>query len=173
MPYQPTRNFGGPPPMTLAGIGPRLRAFVIDMVTISIVPGVVGGVLLLLGALTCSQQYDEFGFRSEGCGTGSSFLSTLGWVVMVAGWFAVAGFLWVRPVAAGTSTIGQRRQRVQVVDAATGEAAIGTARAWGRLLLRTLLSPLICGLGFAWAIWDGRHQAWHDKIIDTVVIASD
>jgi uncharacterized RDD family membrane protein YckC len=33
-------------------------------------------------------------------------------------------------------------------------------------------SALPLGLGFAWAAWDPRGQAWHDRIAGTVVVAT-
>jgi len=38
------------------------------------------------------------------------------------------------------------------------------ARTWGYVL-----SSLVY-VGFLWAIWDRKKQAWHDKIVDTVVV---
>jgi hypothetical protein len=36
--------------------------------------------------------------------------------------------------------------------------------------LGKLLSGLVFGLGFAWALWDKDGQTWHDKIAGTVVV---
>jgi uncharacterized RDD family membrane protein YckC len=33
------------------------------------------------------------------------------------------------------------------------------------------ISSLICGLGYLWAIWDARGEAWHDKIFGTTVLS--
>lgn len=38
------------------------------------------------------------------------------------------------------------------------------ARTWGYVLSSFLY------IGFLWAIWDRRKQAWHDKLADTVVV---
>ena len=32
------------------------------------------------------------------------------------------------------------------------------------------ISTFLCGLGFAWIVWDARKQGWHDKLAGTVVI---
>jgi uncharacterized RDD family membrane protein YckC len=29
---------------------------------------------------------------------------------------------------------------------------------------------MVVGLGYIWAIFDGKHQAWHDKIAKTFVV---
>jgi hypothetical protein len=34
--------------------------------------------------------------------------------------------------------------------------------------LGQLLSLLPAGLGFLWALWDGNHETWHDKLAQTV-----
>ena len=48
---------------------------------------------------------------------------------------------------------------------------LGPARALGRELAM-VASALPLGLGFAWAAWDARGQAWHDRIAGTVVAAA-
>jgi uncharacterized RDD family membrane protein YckC len=48
---------------------------------------------------------------------------------------------------------------------------LGPARAIGREVAM-VASALPLGLGFAWAVWDARGQAWHDRIAGTVVIAA-
>jgi len=48
---------------------------------------------------------------------------------------------------------------------------LGPARAIGRELAM-VASALPLGLGFAWAAWDARGQAWHDRIAGTVVVAA-
>jgi uncharacterized RDD family membrane protein YckC len=50
-------------------------------------------------------------------------------------------------------------------------AAVRPARAIGRELAM-VASALPLGLGFAWAAWDARGQAWHDRIAGTVVVAA-
>jgi uncharacterized RDD family membrane protein YckC len=43
----------------------------------------------------------------------------------------------------------------------------------GRLVLRYvgyLVSSIPLGLGFLWALWDARGQAWHDKMARTLVV---
>ena len=54
------------------------------------------------------------------------------------------------------------------VDADTGQP-IGGGKAIGRYL-SYIVSGLFCSLGFLWAFWDVRRQAWHDKIVNTVVV---
>jgi uncharacterized RDD family membrane protein YckC len=72
--------------------------------------------------------------------------------------FASAGQSW-----------GQKMMGTRIIDAETG-ANISIGRAFGRLLFRTFISPILCWLGFLWMLWDGRKQTWHDKAVNTIVI---
>src|SRR5690606_7539378 len=66
-------------------------------------------------------------------------------------------------------TLGKRALGLRVVDAGNG-MPIGAGRALGRYLFATFISGNICGLGYLWAIWDGRKQTWHDKVVSSVVV---
>lgn len=66
------------------------------------------------------------------------------------------------------ATPGKMVIRARIVDARTGEAAGA-----GQLVVRYLgylVSLLPLGLGFVWAAFDPRKQAWHDKLARTVVV---
>lgn len=68
----------------------------------------------------------------------------------------------------GQATPGKIAVRARIVDARTG----GRPGA-GRFALRYagyLVSALPLGLGFLWAAFDQRKQAWHDKLARTVVV---
>ena len=66
-------------------------------------------------------------------------------------------------------TLGKRATGVRVVDATTG-LPIGNGRAIGRYLFALFISGNICALGYLWALWDPRKQAWHDKVVSSVVV---
>lgn len=66
-------------------------------------------------------------------------------------------------------TLGKRALGIRVVDASTG-GPIGTGRALGRYLFKSFISGNICFLGYLWALWDGRKQTWHDKVVTSVVV---
>jgi uncharacterized RDD family membrane protein YckC len=34
------------------------------------------------------------------------------------------------------------------------------------------ISGLICGLGYIWAAFDAKQEAWHDKIFGTTVVTA-
>jgi uncharacterized RDD family membrane protein YckC len=69
------------------------------------------------------------------------------------------------------ATPGKLALALKIVDAQTGGPP-----STGRLVLRLLcylVSALPFYLGFLWAAFDRRKQAWHDKIAGTVVIQTD
>ena len=80
----------------------------------------------------------------------------------------IVGLLVLTFWAEGGATPGKRAMGVMIVDARTGGRP-----PLGRLVLRYvgyLLSALPLLLGFLWALWDPRRQAWHDKLGGTVVV---
>jgi uncharacterized RDD family membrane protein YckC len=82
----------------------------------------------------------------------------------------VAVLLYYTRMIGGTGqTIGKKAVGVRVVDSTSG-APIGTGRALGRYLFATFISGNLCALGYLWALWDGRKQTWHDKVVSSVVV---
>jgi uncharacterized RDD family membrane protein YckC len=69
------------------------------------------------------------------------------------------------------ATPGKMAVKIKIVDASTGNPP--TLR---QLLIRYLasyLSLLPLGIGYIWADFDPRRQAWHDKLACTVVVLRD
>lgn len=66
-------------------------------------------------------------------------------------------------------TLGKAAMGIRTIDANTG-GPIGGGRAIGRFLFKQFISGNICLLGYLWAIWDGRKQSWHDKVVTSVVV---
>lgn len=66
-------------------------------------------------------------------------------------------------------TLGQQVMGIRVVDADSGQAAIGYTRAFIRWI-GYLVSALVLLLGFLWPLWDSRKQGWMDKMARTVVV---
>jgi uncharacterized RDD family membrane protein YckC len=68
-------------------------------------------------------------------------------------------------------TYGKRAAGIRVVDERTGES-IGYGRAFGRygiiVVFGLILIPLL--LDYLWPIWDRKSQAWHDKVVGSVVV---
>lgn len=90
----------------------------------------------------------------------------IGMVVLLAGppiWFF---YQWASN-SRGAS-VGKRKMSLSIrSSSARATPGIGTG------LVRTLgqaLGAVPLGLGFWWALWDGKKQAWHDKIAGTQVV---
>ena len=65
-------------------------------------------------------------------------------------------------------TIGKRVCGIKVVDE-TNSATIDVGRAAVRYLV-SIVSGLVCVLGYLWMLWDPEKQTWHDKASKAVVI---
>lgn len=68
------------------------------------------------------------------------------------------------------ATPGKLVVHVRILDAETGEAP--TFIQWVIRYLGYIVSTIPLGLGFIWAGYDERKQAWHDKLAGTVVVRS-
>ena len=77
--------------------------------------------------------------------------------------------IYVRALGRTGQTWGRRIARVRVVRNHTG-APIGFGRALGRQLFALATRSLV--LGHLWMLWDGQRQTWHDKVADTIVVAT-
>ncbi|MDI6873897.1 RDD family protein [Candidatus Solincola sp.] len=66
------------------------------------------------------------------------------------------------------ATLGKKLLGLRVVGEDLQPVTYGTAVV--REIPGKLLSALACMLGYIWAGFDGRKQAWHDKIARTLVI---
>ena len=54
-----------------------------------------------------------------------------------------------------------------------GDAGSGSTIGWRRDLARRLMfwpEAIPFYLGYFWMLWDRRHQAWHDKVVSSVVV---
>jgi uncharacterized RDD family membrane protein YckC len=65
-------------------------------------------------------------------------------------------------------TLGKRLCGIRVVDQSTGQT-IDAGRALVRYLT-SILSGLVCGLGYFWMLWDDNKQTWHDKTSQALVV---
>jgi uncharacterized RDD family membrane protein YckC len=68
-------------------------------------------------------------------------------------------------------TYGKRAAGIRVVDERTG-GSIGYGRAFGRygiiVVFGLVLLPLL--LDYLWPLWDSKNQAWHDKVVHSLVV---
>ena len=65
-------------------------------------------------------------------------------------------------------TPGKMVMRIKVIDE-RGEVP-GIGRALVREVPGRVISEISLGLGYAWAAWDDKKQAWHDKVARTYVV---
>lgn len=65
-------------------------------------------------------------------------------------------------------TIGKQVMGLKVVSSETG----GVLDVQGALIryVCMIVSSIPLGLGFFWALWDPKHDTWHDKLAKTKVI---
>ena len=67
-------------------------------------------------------------------------------------------------------TIGKQAMKIRVVKVDGMDMTIGDGVV--RSIVR-LISGVVCGLGFFWALWDPERQTWHDKAASTYVVPAD
>lgn len=65
-------------------------------------------------------------------------------------------------------SIGKKLFQIQVVN--TNYQQLTLMQAFMRETIGKLVSGLVFGLGFWWAIWDKDKQTWHDKLAKTYVV---
>ena len=89
---------------------------------------------------------------------------------MILGLTGLVAFLVLFSKMAGKGqSWGMKATGTRLVDAQTG-APIGTGRALGRYLFAYFISSNICMLGYLWALWDGKKQTWHDKVVKSIMV---
>lgn len=94
------------------------------------------------------------------------------WIAVVAlgGVFAFLFFVWnqiYRPSVSGAS-IGKASMGIQIVRAADG-SFMSVWLSAARYVLYSMLGSA-CALNYIWPLFDVRNRAWHDMIVDTVVV---
>lgn len=134
-----------------AGVARRLGALVLD----NIVIWAFFFVVLLISAGVGS----AVGGRDAAAG---GFFFTFFWAAVAYTIFA----LWF--LAQG-KTPGKWLVGIRAADKSNGNSP-GLGRMLVREIIGKVLSGIILGLGYFWAIFDKDAQAWHDKIAGTVVL---
>ena len=145
----------GPVDYGLATFGQRAGAFVID--------GFITWAVLMFGFIVAGMTTPESSFENPDPGP-----SALGWLFILL--TSVATILYF-PLCEGRpegQTFGKRAMTIRVVRDSNG-APLGYLLAFGRTISR-FFDYFLFGLGLLWAIWDPKHQTWHDKIAGTVVV---
>ena len=65
-------------------------------------------------------------------------------------------------------TVGKKVRNIRLVGDKDG-APVGYGTAALRYLA-SILSTIVCLLGYLWMLWDDNKQTWHDKIASTIVV---
>jgi uncharacterized RDD family membrane protein YckC len=144
--------------MEKAGFLTRLLALIIDSILIGIIAGILSGCVGAFGAMS--------GSDNDFIALLASLLSFVVWVVVLLLQFLYFGYFWSKD----GQSLGMKLLRIKVVmqDGRPMSFLIaglrGTIGYW--------ISSLILGLGFLWAAFDAKKEAWHDKIFRTSVVVS-
>jgi uncharacterized RDD family membrane protein YckC len=93
-------------------------------------------------------------------------LHAFGYLIGVLG--AIAYGIYFEAGPAG-QTVGKRAMGIRVIRLDTG-GPLGWGPAAIRYVVRSLISGLLCGLGYWWMLWDKERQTWHDKAAGTIVV---
>jgi uncharacterized RDD family membrane protein YckC len=156
-------GYGGPP---FASFGARLGAALIDLLIVAILPAI--GVIALVAGPHNAREACTVNGEVGTCRPPSAVSWGLFALFMAAGvLFAIYYTIFL--VGRTGQTIGRRAVGIKVVDKLTGQP-IGAGRAFVRLLVRSVASGAICGLGYWWMLWDEEKQTWHDKVANSYVI---
>jgi uncharacterized RDD family membrane protein YckC len=146
-------------PPTYAGFWARLGALVID----GLIAVAVGLVLVVPGVVMLALGIEDDELEAGG---------VVGLLMMLAGGAAMfAAALWLawREGSTGQSpgkgVMGIKLWRTD------GAGPIGGGKGIGRRLFASFISGQVVYLGYLWMLWDKpRHQTWHDKVVDSVVV---
>jgi uncharacterized RDD family membrane protein YckC len=145
--------------MARAGFLSRFLAFLIDGIVLSIISWVL--TLLFAPFLGAAQSTDP--------GLIALLLGGIGMVLVVILFFLefiYFGWLWSR----NGQSLGMRVTNIKVLR--RDGAALSFLRGGLRGTVGYWISGLVFGLGFLWAAFDGRKEAWHDKLFDTGVFTA-
>jgi uncharacterized RDD family membrane protein YckC len=145
---------GPAPGLTFAGFGPRLVAYIVDAIIVTIVVvgvSIVGGLAVAGGVAS----------GSGGAAVASGAVLVIAVIVVTLGYFP---FFWAR----GGATPGMKMFGLVVVRDADGGPISG-----GQAILRLIgywVSSLVFYIGYIWIFVDKRRRGWHDLIAGTVVV---
>ena len=145
--------------MNRAGFLPRFLAFLIDNIALGVIAWLLSLVLIPLTGI--ASQPDP-GLFSLLVGTASMVVA----FILIFLQFLYFGWLW----STSGQSLGMRVANIRVVR--RDGSRLSLVRAGLRGTLGYWISGLVFGLGFIWAAFDGRKEAWHDKLFDTSVLTA-
>lgn len=148
-----------PSPLAHAGFGRRVGAYLIDyaiVIALGLVPAVI--VVIVAYWLLLPDYYTQ---AEEDAATDTA----VGYATFV---YAAVSFLYYWLANALGGTLGKRILGLRVVRASDGNN-LGVGPGFGRVIV-WFIGGIPLGLGWWWASWDKRGQAWHDKAVDSIVV---
>ena len=150
----------------------RLGAVIIDGVIVSVIAGIVGGVLAvpLIGVLVAiAMPYMEASGELSDTGiTAVAIAAIIGFLFIVGAVMFIQVLYYVLFTGLRGQTPGKMLVGIKVVDE---EGAIpGLGRAIMREVIGKFISAIVFDVGYLWVLWDPNRQAWHDKIAGTFVV---
>ena len=145
--------------MNRAGFLSRFLAFLIDNIALSVIAWLLS--LLLVPFVSAADQSSStlFGLIAGTVGMVIAF-------ILLLLQFLYFGWLW----STSGQSLGMRVTNIRVVR--RDGSSLSMVRAGLRGTVGYWISGLIFGLGYIWAAFDGRKEAWHDKLFDTAVLTA-
>lgn len=137
----------------LATFWARLLAYIIDYIVVL--------VLQLASGFLLGLAVGPFLQTSEQLATLQSFAIIISLVV-------ITGYYTVGLVQGNGQTLGKRLMKIRVIRMEGDKLTIGHAIL--RNIIGYLLSAIFLVIGFLWVFTDKDKQAWHDKLVSTVVV---
>jgi uncharacterized RDD family membrane protein YckC len=143
--------------MVNASFGSRFIAYLIDEVALSVLAWVILIPFGMMAGLASAAESSVLGLL-----TGVAFLVLIPVLILLQ--FIYFGYLW----SSSGQSVGMKLLEIRVDD--NGGGRISFLRAGLRGTLGYVVSGFFFGLGFIWAAFDAKGEAWHDKIFATRVV---
>ena len=145
--------------MDRAGFFTRFFALVIDGVVMAVVTSVLMFVWMIFAA--GASQTD-----SAALGVMQAIVGMFVYLAAILLQFLYFGYYWSKT----GQTLGMRLLNIKVVM--QGGETLSFMRAALRGTIGYWISGFFFGLGYIWAAFDAKGEAWHDKLFDTHVVPS-
>ena len=146
----------------LAGVGTRFIAVIIDGIVLGIIGFIFGFIMAIV--YPPPMPYEFFSIAEyQDAATTYSLIINLGSLILSA-----AFYVYYLTNKDG-QTPGKSAMGIRIVK--LDDSKLGIDDALLRNVLGYFISSLFLLLGYIWAIFDSKSQAWHDKIVNTVVIS--
>ena len=138
----------------LAGFGSRFIAYILDGIILVIIQFIVGVCYGLLFLTADNEPASTFNITANLLGIAISAIYYVYFLTQNDG-----------------QTPGKSAMNIRIVRLDGADLTVGTAII--RNVVGYFISAVVILLGFIWAAFDDRNQAWHDKLANTVVVRTD